>query len=198
MLSLLTKYLVQHKRVCIPHIGTFEIVQQPPALNVADQRFTPPFFTTRFVQDENVPEHQWKFLLSAHADAARQNDDLSGFGKQLKSLIKKDPFRWNGFGTLSYSSGSIVFEPDEIVLPSLSSLPAEKVRRENAQHQVLVGDQEMTRQVSDIQHGTRPERNVALTVGWILLALAVLGIAAWLYFGGFNPAASGSQFKWNW
>ena len=110
---------------------------------------------------------------SVHEEKEKLRQDLFSFGENLKSRIQKDPFQWNGFGTLSFSSDEIVFEPIQIKLNSLITLPAEKIMRENVQHSMLVGDQQMTsQQVNEVLNKPNQKKPLILTIGWILLIVA--------------------------
>jgi hypothetical protein len=193
VIPILTKYLLQYKRVCIPHIGTFEIVQQSPQLSIADKLFTPPFFTIRYLHQDAVPEHQFNFF--SWSDPSRKEilkEELFNFGAELKSRVKDAPFQWNGFGTLRYASDELVFEAHPIELDSLQRVPAEKVIRYNAEHSMLVGDQQMTRQqVNRVLHKKSSRWPSAIVIGWIILALTVVAIIILLYLGRFQAAASG-------
>jgi len=190
---LLTKYLLLYKRVCIPCIGTFEIVQQSPQLSVGEKLFSPPSFTTRHLRHDAVPEHQFDFFASsAETEKEKLRQELFLFGENFRRRIQKDPFQWNGFGILRFSSNEIVFEPLPIKLPSLASLPAEKIIRENVQHSVLVGDQQMTsKQVNEVLNKASHKKPLFLTIGWILLIVALITIIILLYFGKFQTTVSG-------
>jgi hypothetical protein len=193
VIPILTKYLLQYKRVCIPHIGTFELVQQSPQLSIADKLFTPPFFTIRYLHQDAVPEHQFNFF--SWSDPSRKEilkEELFNFGAELKSKIKDAPFQWNGFGTLRYASDGVIFEPHPIELDSLQRVPAEKVIRYNAEHSMLVGDQQMTRQqVTRVLHKKSSRWPSAIVLGWIIFVIALIAIIILLYLGKFQPAASG-------
>lgn len=195
MLPLLTKYLLRYKRVCIPHIGTFEIEQQPPQLAIAEKLITPPLYRTRYVREDAVPDHQFNYIRQAGSgDFETQKQELYLFGLQLKSRIKKDPFRWNGFGTLRFASDEVVFDPQTIPLDFLRGVPAHKVIRQNAAHSMLVGDRQTnTRHMSE--ELTREEKAdpLPLLLGWILLVLSLLAIAYLLYSGEFHGAAAGMR-----
>lgn len=197
VIPILTKYLLQYKRVCIPHIGTFEIVQQSPQLSIADKIFTPPFFTIRYLHQDAVPEHQFNFF--SWSDPARKEilkEELFNFGAELKSKIRETPFQWNGFGTLRYAPDGIVFEPNPIELDSLQQVPAEKVIRYNAEHSMLVGDQQMTRQqVTNVLHKKSGRWPSSIVIAWLIVVLAMLAIVILLYLGKFQPAASGLRLR---
>ena len=185
--------MLQYNRVCIPHIGSFEIIQQPPQLSIGEKICSAPFFTTKYLKQDAVPEHQFNFFAGfVHEEKEKLRQDLFSFGENLKTRIQKDPFQWNGFGILSFSSDEIVFEPIQIKLNSLITLPAEKIMRENVQHSMLVGDQQMTsQQVNEVLNKPTHKKSLVLTIGWILLIVAFIVIIILFYFGKFQTTASG-------
>lgn len=192
MLSLLTKYLIQHKKVCIPYVGMFEIVQQPPQLNVVDQIITPPAFTIKHWAKDAVPEHQFLFFASAENEKETIEQELFSFGERLKNKIQQSSFHWKGFGTLHYVEDEIIFEAEEICCLSLQNIAAQKVLRENAQHQVLVGDKKMSsNEIADALNQVQQKHDWYMIAGWTLLIIALLSILIILYFNHFEPAASG-------
>lgn len=194
MLTLLTKYLVQYKRVSIPHIGTFEIVQHSPELVIADKKITAPVFITKYIHNDQVPDHQVHFIQN-NEQVARE--ELSSFGENLSKSIQKHPFCWNGFGTLRYDSSRFVFDPESIELNSLSHITAAKVIRKNARHTKLVGDLEMTgdhiTQVFN-QPGVKKHRELYMVLGWIVFFLALIATAYILFLGRFEVSASGLRW----
>jgi hypothetical protein len=187
VLPIVTRYLIQYKKVCIPHIGTFELVQEPPQLDVADKVFRPPYFITRYRNEDAVTDHQWRFLGSQHHEL-----DLSSFGQKLKNNLRKAPFDWNGFGTLRYSASGIVFDPKPIDVPGYTPVRAEKVMRENVKHSMLVGDTQMNSdEVSDALNKPGVKTPLFMIIGWALLALALIAILVWLYLNHFQTGSSG-------
>lgn len=192
MLPLLTKYLLRYKRVCIPHVGTFEIEQQPAQLNVADKEFQPPVFTTRFIQSDSVPDHQFHFFATVHGGKEQVQKELVAFGETLLKKTRNSGFHWKGFGNLQYRSNGFVFHPEEIRLSSLQAIPSQKVLRENVQHQVLVGDQQMTsQQVTDVLNRVEYKRPAFMIVGWVIFIVALLAAIIILYLKNFEPGAAG-------
>lgn len=189
MLPLLTKYFIQYKRVCIPHVGTFELLQQPAQLNVADKSLAPPSFKTRYLNLEIISPHQFEFLDS-------EKEALNLYGEKLKNKIQRSGFYWKGFGKLIYSSNEIKFEAEELEIASLQTIQAKKVLRENVQHNMLVGDQEMTsQQVTDVLNKAEYKRPLFMIIGWIVFILAIIAIIILLYLKNFQTASSGIQTR---
>jgi hypothetical protein len=194
VLQLITKYLLQYRKVSIPHIGTFRIRTLSPRLDVADKRIGAPAFTTEYSSFDSVSEHQFTYLARVQqSDRERISQELSSFGQQLKENIKGRPLAWKGFGILKGSERDIIFEPEEIRLQALQPVIAAKVIRLNAPHRVRQGEDEIS---SHQKSGTGQKKSTYKksrlhVIAWILLVLALLAILFILYQGQFDPAASG-------
>lgn len=194
MLALLTKYLLRYKRVCIPNVGTFEIVMQSPQLDVAAKKISPPVYITRHSGEEKISDHQFQILANGKENFRQE---FISFGERLKRRIQRSPFYWKGFGTLRFASNQLLFEPEEIKLEALQSVSAQKVLRENVQHNMLVGDQEMTsQQVTEVLNKVEYKRPWFITFGWILFILALIAIVVLLYMKNFQTASTGLQTRW--
>ena len=192
MLNYLTTYLFQYKSVSIPHVGTLQIVQQPPQLNVVDKIILPPSFSVVIKKEEDVSMHQLQYLENI-LQKGRDNivSDLRFFGDKLQEKINGPGFEWAGLGTITRSTQTI-----PLVAGSLEPVPAERVMRHDAQHKVLVGDQHM------VSGGTTSEeiveedvarRSILVIIGWVLLLLSLAFIAFQLYAGKFRINAAGSK-----
>lgn len=197
VLSLLTKYLLQYKSVCIPGVGTLEIIQDPPKLNFAERLFTPPVFITHYLNKEVLTDHQVNYFAASNVEEREIiKEQLLNFGENFKSRIRQKPFEWIGLGTFHFDSEAIVFEPVTVCMPSLQTVPAVKVIRTDQDHQVLVGDKELSsRQAAVALIKNIAKRPVVILIGWIVLILAILAIIYILYMGNFNPGSSGLQWK---
>lgn len=197
VLSVLTKYLLQYKRLCIPHIGTFVIVQQSPEFNVVEKTIHPPSYLLQLSKNESLSEHQLNYLAQfAQADIGKTWEELHEFGKKLRSRIQQNSFIWNGIGIIKIDSGKVFIDKELITVAGLETLKAHKLLRENVQHNMLVGDQEMTsKQVIDSLHKPDQKKSAVELIGWIALLIAVVTIFILLYNSGFNPLASGLKMK---
>ncbi len=203
MFSLITKYLLQHKRVSIPQVGSFELKSIPPELDIADKKLLAPVFITEYSTADEVTEHQFRYFSQAQgADKERVEQDLRLFGQRLKEALRRRSVNWNGFGTLQAVDKSIVFEPEEIRLACLQPLDASRVIRQNAGHRVLVGEQDLSsQQATDIlQQDSQPpvKRSYANLIGWIVLALVLLLVGYLLYKRSFAPQGAGLQQRIGW
>lgn len=193
---ILTKYLLRHKHLYIPHVGRFEILQTPAQLNVAEKEIIPPAYQTTFSAGDEMPPAPVKYV--AAWGAGGESSGLSGFGEKLRRQIQASGFQWKGLGTFSFRSGQINFKPDNIALAALQPIPAQKVLRENVQHHVLVGDQEVTSEqvISHAVHVPKKRRPWFITAGWLLLGAAVIAVAVFLYLKHFQTTSTGMQVRW--
>ena len=195
MLHHLTRYLLQYKQVCIPHAGTFQLVQQPPYLNVPDKLLEPPAYSFEWTPKENPSVHQLIFLQrSMQQETSIVQNQLQSFGLLFKQKLQNGGFVWEGLSTVTNEGQGL-----PVSLPCLQAVPAEKVIRQDALHTVLVGDKELTSaQVLEKNAAApfdNPNRRVAVVIGWIVLFLSLIAICVLLYLGNFNVAASGSKLS---
>lgn len=197
VLSLLTKYLLQYRRLSIPNVGTFELVQQPAEFNVVDKLVLPPKFLLNWNHNDSLPEHQLSYLAaSVKTDKEAVRDELEQFGKKIKTKVERETFSWKGIGTLKKDNDTVVIEKEWLQADGLDAVPAHRILRENVEHSMLVGDQQMTSQeVTDSLTTSDKKRSYVVIIGWILFILALLAIVFLLYKNGFNPLSSGLKMK---
>ncbi|MEJ7914003.1 MAG: hypothetical protein WKF70_12665 [Chitinophagaceae bacterium] len=195
MLSSLTSYLTQFKKVAIPFIGTFELRYQPATLDFANRLIYPPVQEVYFAPQGNVPTEQITFLgWELGLDGTTIEDRLSQCGRALKAAIKEASFSWEGFGELSSVEDAILFTPSRSA--TLSEVAAHKIIRQNVHHGVLVGEKQMSSgDISYIEAPVSAKRSYVNWVGWVVALLAVLFIGYQLNAKNFHPFASGLQQK---
>ena len=139
MLPDLTRYLLLYKKLCIPHVGTFEIVQQAPEYTVVDKLIHPPKFSVRHLPGEQLSEHQLDFIAAQsfnNIEAARHQ--LNILGNRIRDIAEKKTFNWKGIGALRVSSGRVNFENQFSSVEGFDTVSALKVLRENVEHSRLV------------------------------------------------------------
>jgi hypothetical protein len=194
VLNLLTNYLLQYRKVNIPSVGSITLVQQPAQLNIADKVILPPAFVAEIGQEEHIPDHQLFFLSAAlQEERAAVIQQLNALGERLRERIQAGGFYWKGIGLIRESR-----EPMRLSLSALSPVPAERVLRPDAEHNVLVGDQQLTSTQltalkEEVEEVTEKERSVFVIVGWVVLFLSILYIIFVLYQGRFRVGSTGSR-----
>ncbi len=192
MLQQLNQYLFQFKALTLPSFGTIKLVAQPARLDVVEHLIYAPAYQPHFSTDDDVSDHQVEYFSAAlQKDEADVEAYFINAGEILMQQAEKGPFNWSGIGTFEYNNHKLHFNPEEA--HALAPVPARRVIREGAQHTVLVGDQLI---VSDpnaeaVEDGSR--RDYWVIAAWVLVVLAVLFIAYYLYQNNFSPQASGLQ-----
>jgi hypothetical protein len=180
--------------VSIPSVGTIRLVHQPSQLNVVDKIITPPAYSAEISREETVSDHQLSFLAAAlQEEKSRVLTRLAELGQRLRRRIEDNGFEWKGIGWIRESGG-----PVAVTFSGLEPVRAERVLRPDAQHSVLVGDQErmsapMGVLKEEVAVVAEKERSIWMIVGWILLGLAILFIVFVLYQGKFRVGSTGSK-----
>lgn len=188
MTGLITQYLLQYKRVTIPHVGTLEIHQQPAELNFVDRLLQPPRYTGVLTKEEVVPNHQLDYFVDASGNTeAGVQVELENLGKKIHRNLSAGPFSWQGLGTIV--TGGLPFSLD---FQPWEAVKAEKVSREDARHAVLVGDRELlSGGHDDALPAKAKKRSLVTVIAWILLALGVAAVLWLLYTGRFSITSFG-------
>jgi hypothetical protein len=180
VLELLRKYLVYHRKVTIPSVGSIYVLHEPARYDVADKRILAPGYRIEFDEANQVDAGQVEFLsqeLRTDKDAA-QNEMLL-FGDKLAKVIKQQPFEWTGIGEFVMEQNKINFHPK--LFNGLLPVDAPKVIHQGAQHVIRRGETEFTSAFEQQEAVVIPRRIKATTIGWILFIAAVGFLIAWFF-----------------
>jgi hypothetical protein len=198
----LYQYLILHKQLHLPGIGTFAVEKKPADFDVAAQVINPPAFTIALQPDHTTPAKSFFNWLGARLgiterDAViRFNDFLFDLKRQLSSGNK---LQWSGVGTLSKGlNGDIKLEFGPSNYSPAAPVHAAKVLRQNAEHTVRVGEQEKTSvQMKELLLGhTEDEKKSWWWVAAIILVvLAILFIGYYFSVNGLTTSAASNQQK---
>jgi hypothetical protein len=197
----LYQYLILHKQLNLPGIGTFQVEKKPADFDIADKIVRSPAFTINMLAGNNIPSKNFfswlgsRLSVSEREAVIRFNDFLFDLKKQLSSGNKLE---WSGIGTLRKSlSGDIQFESYVKDHSPATSVPAIKVLRENAAHTIRVGEQEKSsaEMIEILHHTEAGKRSWWLPVGIILLILSIIFIGYYFSTNGLNTSAAGNQKK---
>jgi nucleoid DNA-binding protein len=161
MYESLYRFLVKHKKIYLPGIGTIGLRIQPAESDFVNRSFSPPayFFALEKArlsvgteindqQGREAPQRtlfSWlaaNFNITEREAVIRFTDFVFDLKKQLDT---GEEITWNGVGTFQKEFGEeIRFKGAKKELPFLEEIIAEKVIRENAEHTMLVGEVEKT------------------------------------------------------
>lgn len=187
MHSTLHKYLALHKKLDIPDVGSLSVEPTPATLQFADKQFLPPASVICFTPDtQPINNHFFSFLarewnLDKVIAIRRFKDEADSIAGELQQTGAYD---LAGIGVLrKEGADEPTFTPSKFFSqPLFAALPAERVLRRDAQHTVLVGEQEHIKAHTDYQttdevlYEEAPAKEKWKLYALILAILAVLMI----------------------
>jgi hypothetical protein len=198
----LYQYLILHKQLELPGIGTLVVEKKPASLDVADKVINPQAYSIILQGSGNTPAKKFfhwlgsKLGITDRDAVIRFNDFLFDLKKELSSHNK---LQWSGVGTISKApGGDIKLEPSLENHSPASPVAAIKVLRENAEHMVRVGEEERSSvEMKEILHHTDEGRKKTWlwTVALILLIAAIIFVGYYFSVNGFNTSAASNQQK---
>ncbi|OQP62971.1 hypothetical protein [Niastella populi] len=225
MNNVLVSYLLQHKSISIPGLGSMYIERIPAQTDFVNRRILPPDYHFRFDKYFDAPDKDFFTYLAKQQDIA-DYEAIKWYNEwayELRSKLREGQnVEWAGIGTLKKDiSGEIVFESAGRI-PSLQEpTPANRVIHTHSQHTMLVGDQEVTRKISNVDTNSPISDNNNVISGdeqvpdyppypeeppkkrgWWIFALVIVALALTVIFfrvykNGFVTSAAGNQQRIN-
>ncbi len=199
MFQVLNAYLYQHRSISIPGLGTIYLETLPANVDVADRTMQPPSYRFRFDKYFDAPDKEFFSYMATQQNLLDYEAIkwYNEFAFDLRNRIRtEEEVIWDGVGILRKDgSGNVLFESVASSLSFLQPTPANRVNRQDAQHVLLVGDQERT---SGEMNEWRLEDAAGRTkVRWwviaLILALLGLGFLGWHFYS--NGWSTGNQLK---
>lgn len=197
----LYQYLILHKQLNLPGIGTFFVEKRSADFDIADKIVRSPAFTISLQAGNNIPSKNFfswlgsRLAVNEREAVIRFNDFLFDVKKQLSSGHKLE---WSGMGTLSRGlGGDIHFETYVKEHSPGTDVPANKVLRENAAHTVRVGEQQKSsaEMIEILHHTETGKRSWWWPAALVIMILAVIFIGYYFSTHGLNTSAAGNQQK---
>lgn len=182
----LYQYLLQHKKIAFPGIGTILLERSPAQADFPNRQLLAPVYSFSFQSAAPVPPGRFFSWLGAvlgisQMDAVvRFNDFVFDLRKQVE---KGHTIQWQGVGEIRKGlAGEIRFKP-HVPAVVAGPVPAQKVLREKAVHTVRVGEDEKTAAEME-QFLSRPVAKRSYWWAWAV----VLGIPALIFTGWYFSA----------
>ena len=183
MYQYLHKYFSLYKNLPLQGIGSFNITAQHAQLDFSNKTLHAPFYTINYTNEEPVIEEGFYNFLAKEAGLQYSDavDQLKQFTMQLTDELKAGgSVQFKGIGTLIKQDESYLFDADIAIQGFFPAITVERVIRQNAEHNVRVGEDhktstQMQQQLTQIK--VKEER------WWIAaIVLAVVGIVAIAYY----------------
>jgi hypothetical protein len=201
MNELLYRYLVRHRLLPLADVGTISIQFFPGESDFVNHAFLPPHFSFRFEPTtRNSSSLVYWLSSSMNVSEAEAAALLGEYLENLKNDLNsgKDVFLGRIGHLKKVLGGEIRFLP-EIVKPEfLKPAIGEKVIRENAEHTMRVGEQEMTNtEMTDRLHAEAEGKIPWPWWIWPLVMIIVLALFLGWYFSehGLNSGSAGNSIK---
>jgi hypothetical protein len=196
----LYQYLILHKQLNIPGIGTFLVERKPADIDFVNKIVNPPAYTISLHHGNTAPsKNVFSWLAStlniSERDALTQFND---FALDIKDkMIAGDRLQWNGIGILSKGmAGEIRFEASLKDMKAGAPVPAIKVIREHAEHSIRVGEQEKTSsEMIEILAPVEEKKVHWWGIALIAGLLAFIFIALYFSSKGLSTSSVGNQQK---
>jgi len=180
MYRILNRYLLQHKSLPIPGIGTIYLETGIASIDSASRMAVPPSHQLRFDRYFDSPDKSFYTYLSQQQNIADYESLrlYNDFAYRLKDRLNlEQSAEWKGLGTLyKDEEGNILLKSSFSNPAFIEPVSATKVVRSDAQHTMLVGDRERTS--DEMLHWFSEEADSAPGKWW--LPAVVVGIAALL------------------
>jgi len=200
MFQVLNAYLFQHRSISIPGLGTIYLETFSANADVADRTILPPLYQFRFDKYFDAPDREFFSYMATHKNILDYEAIkwYNEFAFELRNRIRtEEQVLWDGVGILKKDEGgNVVFEAIADKGLFMAPTPAFRVNRQNAQHTLLVGDQERTNvEMNEWLHDESAGRSKRKSWWIIALVLGILILAAlgWHFYT--NGWSIGNQIK---
>jgi len=196
----LYQYLILHRQLSIPGVGTFLLERKPADIDFANRVINPPSYTVALHHgNEKAPARQFNWLADAlNMPVGDAIDSFNAFATNLKNeILAGKKLQWNGVGIFSKGlAGEIRFEATMKDSPAGEPIPAAKVLREKAAHTVRVGEDEKTsEEMMEFLNPAQKKRSYEWITTLIVAILALIFLVWHFMQTGLDTAGTGSQQK---
>jgi hypothetical protein len=199
MQGALYTYLLQHKSLSIPGLGTIFVERVPAQSDFVNKQLLPPSYHFRFNKYFDAPDKDFFSYLASQSNLA-DYEAIRWYNEwafALHNEIRADnPVNLENIGVLRKDiSGEILFEADRPVPSYLETVPAHRVIRSNSKHKVIVGDWELSSEQAAefLQDEIQVEKESYWIYALVIVAFSMIVLFFHFYKNGFNSDAIGNQ-----
>lgn len=199
MYTELFQYLIQHKQLHVPGIGTFLLERKPATTNFPERKIEAPAYSFSLQPGGSSASKKFftwlgNVLQVSERDAVIKFND---FAFELKRQVAAgEIITWNGVGHLSKGlAGDIKFVPGEYSSVELP-VAAEKVMRGKAEHMVRVGENEKTSaEMTELLNQPDEEKSYWWAYALLVAALSVIFIGWYFSENGVGLSSTSNTKK---
>jgi hypothetical protein len=187
MKSLLQQYLVEHQTLPLPGIGVLQSHAKPAAYEVVGRSFQPPTVEVNFapvIDGESMPLQHLVGFIAVKKNIAEEKayELLQQYVIETNLQLKtKSLLSWDPIGSFEQQDdGNKRFSPS-IIRTGFSPMVAERVIREGASHEMMVGDKATTTAQMEAYLAETEEATDRWWLLPLLIALGAIAIIIWHY-----------------
>ena len=203
MTEALVTYLLQHKSISIPGLGSMYVERIPAQTDFVNKRILPPDYHFRFDKYFDAPDKDFFTYLAQQHDIA-DYEAIKWYNEwayDVRNRLREGhTIEWAGIGKLKKdSSGDISFESAGAIPTLQEPAPATRVIHTHAQHTMIVGDTEITREIPEPEVNEYPGNETYVEKeSWWVYALIIAAIALSVIFfrfykSGITTSATGNH-----
>ena len=180
MFGLLHQYLVENRSLYLRGTGQLQLIHESAPYDAANQLIQPPHSKIYLQTSEQAGSLQPLMrFLSHHLNMAEENVSslYESFCNQLQQeLEEKQQVHWHNLGLLRKDAvGSLIFQPDSRLSAYNLPVAAERIIRQGATHNMMVGTTETTN-TAMIEMLNEQGNQVTRNRWWV--AALVIGLAS--------------------
>ncbi len=195
----LFQYLLLHKKLSVPGIGTFLLERRPAGADFLNRQIKAPVYSISFANRiDTASRNFFNWLgnalgISDRDAVVRFNDFAFNMKKQISEGAT---ISWNGVGVLSKGLGGDVKFIAERSAVDEKPVIAEKVIRLKAEHMIRVGEDQMTSTEMTVRLN-KPAivRSYWWVYGLAIGLLAIVFIGWWLSQHGLDISSTANNTK---
>lgn len=178
MLQLLHQYLIQHRSVSLPGLGTIQLQHIPAIINFTDHLIEPPSLKALLDDMQDTPgkglfQYMSEKLGIEEWEAIKK---LNDFSFDLKKDLKQGKeLVWEDVGTLKFDpEGVLQLEAVPVSNHYMHPLTAQRIIRTDANHTILRGDTEVSESFFNETHVEPEQRETSgKQLIWVLVLVAI-------------------------
>jgi CCDC81-like prokaryotic HU domain 2 len=194
MRNLITSFLLQSKQCALPHLGIFQIKMIPSKPDMANKQILPPYNEISFQENRHTDPGNLPNYIADKKNILIQEakDELDIYCRAWKKKMNAgeklylDPVGW----LQKNSDGHIYFEKtgnNSYWQP----VSAERVLRQNATHNVLVGDRETTSTAMNQYYNGEVVFERSHWSTWAIILTAIASSVLFFHFSNHSIATEG-------
>jgi len=201
MYECLYRFLIKHKKLVLPGIGTIALHVRSSISELADRHFSPPRHFFILEKGDEIPKGKLFSWLASHFSIT-DSEAVMHFNEFVFDLTRKlkegKEIHWQKVGSFQKElTGDIQFTSAKEELLWLENVPGQKIIRENVEHRMLVGEVEKTStQMNELLNSVTIERKYQWWVWPVAVVVAIFIFLGW-YFSehGITGDSTGNHSK---